>query len=132
MADLAPRTDLRTHLVANQVPPAGDRNLFDADPALREALAREGGGWAADRLRAAGAVAGSEHVAELARLANVGSPALRSHDRYGQRIDEVEFHPAWHELMSLATAHEVGTIAWRHRESRGTVLRRGDSSSGWR
>ncbi|MET0190193.1 MAG: acyl-CoA dehydrogenase family protein [Pseudonocardia sediminis] len=123
MADLAPRTDLRTHVVTNQVPPAGDRNLFDTDPALREALDREGGGWAADRLRAAGAVAGSEHVAELARLANTHSPTLRTHDRYGQRIDEVEFHPAWHELMSLAAEHEVGTVAWKHRESYGTVVR---------
>jgi putative acyl-CoA dehydrogenase len=120
---LSPRADLPTHRVENQPPPAGDRNLFDTDPALREALHREGGGWADDRLRAAGAAAGTEHVAELARLANEHRPSLRAYDRYGHRVDEVEFHPAWHELMSLATAHEVGTIAWRPGVDHGLTVR---------
>src|SRR6478672_136440 len=87
-----PSTDAR-----NQPPPIPDHNAFEAHAVLREALQREGAGWAEDRLVALGALAGRQDVHELGRLANENPPVLRTFDRYGHRIDEVEFHPAWHE-----------------------------------
>jgi putative acyl-CoA dehydrogenase len=107
-----PISVLDSHNVTNQPPPLAEHNLFESDPILREALNREGAGWAASRTRALGAILGSEHLWELARAANRYPPELKSFDRYGHRIDEVEYHPAYHELMSLAKAHEVHSIAW--------------------
>ncbi len=107
-----PMTVLGTHEVTNQPPALGGTNLYDADPVLREALHREGAGWAEDKARALGADAGSERVAEWADAANRHVPELRTFDRFGHRIDEVAFHPAYHELMALAKGHEVHSIAW--------------------
>lgn len=102
-----------THEVTNQPPPLGDVNLYDIDLPLREGLAREGAEWAEERVRSYGGVMGSERVMELGREANRFTPELRAFDRYGHRIDEVSYHPAWHELMSLAMAHEVHALPWR-------------------
>jgi putative acyl-CoA dehydrogenase len=102
-----------THEVLNQVPPL-TRDVAD-DPALLEALRREGAGWVADGeggLHELGARAGSAETQELARLANEHPPVLRTHDRYGHRIDEVEFHPAWHELMATAVTHGLHAAPW--------------------
>jgi len=111
---MAPGPDAHaTHVVANQPPPFEDRNLFDTDRALVEGLAREGGGWAAERVRAYGAVMGSARVLELGRQANRHAPELTAFDRFGHRIDEVAFHPAWHELMGLAMEHAVHALPWR-------------------
>ncbi|MGW2995728.1 DNA alkylation response protein, partial [Streptomyces sp. NPDC001193] len=87
----------QTHEVTNQVDP---HHGYDAaaDPALLEAVAREGAAWAIPELHRLGALAGSEQAAEWGRVANENPPVLRTHDRYGHRIDEVEFHPYWHEL----------------------------------
>ena len=92
-----------THEVANQPPPLVDYNAFEQDAALREGLGREGAGWALDRVRAIGAIAGSAEAIRWGFQANEHPPKLLTHDRYGNRIDEVEFHPAWHELLSVAT-----------------------------
>ncbi|MEE8444494.1 MAG: acyl-CoA dehydrogenase family protein, partial [Alphaproteobacteria bacterium] len=116
-----PRAILPTHEVTNQPPPIGDRNLFDDDPVLAAGLEREGAGWAKKDVRAFGALAGSEHVMELADLANRFPPELRSFDRYGQRIDEVEFHPAYHELMELAITHKLPSLAWTAKRKGGHV-----------
>jgi putative acyl-CoA dehydrogenase len=97
----------------NQPPPLPDYNAFEAHAVLREALHREGAGWAEDRLIALGALAGRQDVRELGRLANENPPILRTFDRYGHRIDEVEFHPAWHELLDHATAHGLHALPWR-------------------
>ncbi|WP_119461980.1 acyl-CoA dehydrogenase family protein [Rhodospirillaceae bacterium SYSU D60014] len=110
-----------SHEVTNQSPPLVDYNLFDSDPILRLALAREGAGWAADKVRAFGAVLGSERVAELAEAANRYPPELRTFDRFGHRLDEVVYHPAYHELMALAKTHEVHSIAWTAPRSGGQV-----------
>ena len=91
-------TPTTTHEVLNQVPPMEGRNLFEDHAALREALEREGGGWARDRLRAAGAFWGGEPM-RWGVEANEHPPVLHTHDRFGHRRDEVEFHPAWHALM---------------------------------
>jgi putative acyl-CoA dehydrogenase len=99
--------------VLNQPPPLPDYNAFELHVALREALHREGAGWAEHRLRALGDLAGRADVRDLGRLANENPPILRTHDRYGHRIDEVEFHPAWHELLGHATAHGLHALPWR-------------------
>jgi putative acyl-CoA dehydrogenase len=90
-----------THKVLNQAQPATGFNAFTGDVVLKAAIEREAP-WAADRCEALGALAGDEHVQELARLANRYLPELKTHDRFGNRIDWVDFHPSWHELMSLA------------------------------
>ena len=89
-----------THEVFNQAPPFADVNLFDGDPALGEALVREGAGWARAGLSALGARLGTAAVLELGRLANLHKPELHAFDRNGHRIDDIVFHPAWHALMA--------------------------------
>ncbi len=101
-----------THEVLNQVPLLAGHDVA-GDPALLAALDREGAGWAASSLHDLGALAGTAGTAEQARLANECPPVLRSHDRYGNRIDEVEFHPAWHQLMAVAVSHGLHAAPWR-------------------
>jgi putative acyl-CoA dehydrogenase len=100
-----------THEVRNQVPPLTGHDVA-GDPALLAAVDREGAGWAAAELHELGTLAGTAATAERARLANEHPPVLRSHDRYGHRIDEVEFHPAWHELMTTAVGHGLHAAPW--------------------
>ncbi len=100
-----------THIVQNQAAPAAGFNAFDSDVVLTAAIQREAG-WAAARCSDLGRLAGDEGVQELARLANRNLPELRTHDRFGNRIDWVDFHPAWHELMTLAWRHAVPNLAW--------------------
>jgi putative acyl-CoA dehydrogenase len=107
-----PVSTFESHEVTNQPPPLADYNLFDTDLILATALRREGAAWAENKVRDFGAILGSERVGELARAANRYPPELRTFDRFGHRIDEVEYHPAYHELMTLAKLHEVHSIAW--------------------
>lgn len=111
-----------THKVLNQARPAGGFNAFSGDAVLRAAIEREAP-WAADRCEALGTVAGDEEVQELARLANRHLPELKTHDRFGNRIDWVEFHPSWHQLMALAWKHEVPNLAWRTNQMNGHYAR---------
>lgn len=101
-----------THEVFNQAPPLAGHDLAD-EPALLEALNREGAGWAEESLHELGRLAGSERAERWGRLANENPPALHTHDRYGHRIDEVEFHPAWHELMEVAVRQGLSGSPWR-------------------
>ena len=103
----------QTHVVSNQVPPLRDLDLFSTNTPLVEALEREGAGWARARAQALGAFVGGEPLQEWGRLANENKPVLRTHDRYGNRIDEVEFHPAWHKLMDLGVRNELHCLPWR-------------------
>ncbi|HVS86397.1 MAG TPA: isovaleryl-CoA dehydrogenase [Gaiellaceae bacterium] len=96
---------------ANQPPPLSGHDLFAQNRPLAEALEREGAGWAAKRCSAFGSELGGEPL-EWGRLANEHPPELRTHDRFGERIDEVEFHPAWHELMRLSIAHGLHALSW--------------------
>jgi putative acyl-CoA dehydrogenase len=98
--------------VFNQPPPLEDVNLWEADRVLREAVECEGGGWIAERARELGAVCGSGETLELGRLANAHPPVLHTHDRYGHRRDEVEYHPAYHRLMELAVRYETHSLPW--------------------
>ena len=108
----APTSRLATHEVTNQPAPLPDCNLYAVDAALGEGLHREGAGWAEEAVRALGAAAGGAEVRQLARQANRNSPELRAFDPHGRRIDEVEFHPAYHELMRIGIGHQVHAIAW--------------------
>lgn len=116
-----PRTELETHEVTNQPPPFEDVNLFTSDAALRHALGHAGGAMHATRLTEFGARAGSAEVAEWAMQANKNTPQLKAFDRYGQRIDEVEFHPAYHALMHLGLEAGIASAAWNGIEA-GHVL----------
>jgi putative acyl-CoA dehydrogenase len=100
-----------THEVLNQPPPLIDYDVAD-DPALLDALVREGAGWAADEVRDLGRLAGSAQAREWGRQANEQPPRLHTHDRFGHRIDEVEFHPAWHSLLRVAVGHGLHAAPW--------------------
>ncbi len=93
-----------THEVFNQPDPLVDVNLFAGNQALRSALAFNAPGLDTAPLRALGQQVGSGEMQTHARLANVFTPQLKSHDRFGRRIDGVEFHPSYHALMGAATA----------------------------
>lgn len=108
MDDLPP---FETHRVANQPPPFEARDLWTDDVVLREAVAREGAAAFAGRLAGYGALAGDE-LYRLGFDANRDRPRLRTHDRTGQRIDAVEFHPAYHRLMDVAKTHGVAGLSW--------------------
>ena len=112
MGALRPRSQLGTHDVTNQPPPLEDLNLFETDAALREAISASGGANHRDRLHAFGARAGSAEVMDWAAKANEFVPRLKTFDRFGRRIDEVEFHPAWHALMKLGLEAGVASAAW--------------------
>ena len=111
-----------THEVRNQARPATGFNAFEDDRALSGLIAKLAP-WARDKLSALGAHAGSEAAQEAARLANEHEPKLVTHDRYGNRDDWVEFHPAWHQLMALAFQSEVHSLAWSTREPHGHLAR---------
>ena len=101
-----------THEVFNQPTPFENINLFACDPALQEAVRREGGQAALAGLDALGERLGSAELIALARLANVDGPQLRQFDRGGRRIDEVEFHPAWHGLMEVLIGAGLHAAPW--------------------
>jgi putative acyl-CoA dehydrogenase len=100
-----------THEVLNQVPPLVGYDVAQ-DAALLSALAREGGSWAEPELHELGWLAGDADTQEHARLANVNKPVLRTHDSRGYRIDEVDFHPSWHRLMTTAVSHGLHAAPW--------------------
>ncbi|HJW51641.1 MAG TPA: isovaleryl-CoA dehydrogenase [Burkholderiaceae bacterium] len=101
-----------THEVLNQATPFVAHNLYAIDAALQEGVARLGAGWAESELTSLGTQLGSGRVAEWARLANTFPPQLRNFDRNGRRVDEVEFHPAWHEVMRLMIGAGVHADPW--------------------
>jgi len=107
-----------THQVENQPLPLGAYNAWDTDPALRNAVERNGGSWGAELLSAHGATTGGVMM-ELGDLANRHKPSLRTFDRYGRRIDEVDFHPSYHQLMRHAMQAGVHNFSWRHADKAG-------------
>jgi putative acyl-CoA dehydrogenase len=109
--------------VLNQVSPLQPINLFETDLALQEALDREGGGWGAERAREAGAVAGSIEALEHGRRAERNEPILRTHDRYGRRIDQVELDPSWHWLLRGAIERGIAGLPWRDGAPGGHAVR---------
>src|SRR5258708_14869495 len=101
-----------THDVQNQPPALADYDLFASDRALSDAVAREGGGWASESLGAFGRRLGRAETIDWGFQANRDPRVLQSFDRFGHRRDVVEFHPAWHSLMTLAVAEGVHTAPW--------------------
>jgi putative acyl-CoA dehydrogenase len=112
MTSLHPRSRLETHEVSNQPPPFEDVNLFASDAAFQAAVAAAGGEVHAARLKDFGARAGSAETAQWAMQANENRPQLKAFDRYGQRLDEVEFHPSYHRLMELGLEAGISSAAW--------------------
>jgi putative acyl-CoA dehydrogenase len=102
-----------SHVVTNQPPPPHVPDPLGADPALRAALARNAPPWAAELAARASAFAGDPENHALATLANESPPRLRGWDRYGHRVDEIEFHPSWNTLMARAVALGLNGAAWR-------------------
>ncbi len=100
-----------THEVTNQVPPLVGHDTAQ-DPALLGALHREGAGWAEDEVHELGRLAGSAQAQEWGRLAERQPPVLHTHDRYGHRVDEVEYAPAYHRLMETAVGHGLHAAPW--------------------
>ncbi len=105
--------DRSTHEVLNQAPPIAPYNVFEADTPLREALEREGGAWGAERLRDTGELAGSPEAREHSERCERNEPVLRSHDRYGNRIDEIDLDPSWHWILREAIEREIHSLPWR-------------------
>ncbi|MCG7198205.1 acyl-CoA dehydrogenase family protein [Marinobacter pelagius] len=101
-----------THEVTNQPPALENYNLFDHDQALQEAAEREGAGHAVDTLRAFGDLAGNAATIDLGFRANANKPVFSTHDRFGHRIDEVDFHPSYHELMRIALENGLHSSPW--------------------
>lgn len=108
-----PISTLETHEVQNQPPPFVGQNLFLQDRALREALAAAGAASLEQALTDFGARCGSDEAQTWARQANENPPRLISFDRYGHRLDEVEFHPAYHQLMALGLDNGIAARAWQ-------------------
>ena len=100
-----------THVVTNQVPPLADHNPASS-PVLVEALIREGGQWGLDEVNELGAISGGAQAQRWGELADRNVPILHTHDRYGHRVDEVEYDPAYHELMRTAIAHGLHAAPW--------------------
>ncbi|HEU4974750.1 MAG TPA: acyl-CoA dehydrogenase family protein [Baekduia sp.] len=116
-------TAFATHEVRNQVPPLEGRNLFLDHAALVEGLHREGGGWAHDRAVEVGAFWGGEPMQVWGFQANEHPPVLHTHDRYGNRLDAVEFHPAWHQLMARGVHDEMHALPWNDPQPGAQVAR---------
>ncbi len=102
----------RTHDVTNQPPLLAGHNPYLLDAPLREALIREGAEWADGDLTALGELAGTPEAIEWGRLANENPPVLQTHDRFGHRRDEVEYHPAYHSLMETAVGYGMHATPW--------------------
>ncbi|HEY6930215.1 MAG TPA: acyl-CoA dehydrogenase family protein [Thermoanaerobaculia bacterium] len=110
---------------ANQPPPLIGFNAWAGDQTLRNAVEREGGGWISTRAGELGELVGSERMQVLAAQANRFPPELRTHDRFGNRIDAVDYHPAYHELMSLAFRAGLHSLAWAEARPGAWVARAG-------
>ncbi|MDP8955707.1 MAG: acyl-CoA dehydrogenase family protein [Actinomycetota bacterium] len=120
MAIVQPRRG--THEVLNQVPPLHEYNLFEQDRVLQEAVRREAGEWGLSELTDFGAMVGGR-VLQLGVLADRNPPQLRTHDRNGRRIDQVEVHPAWTELLHVGITAGIPSLPWREPRAGAHVVR---------
>ena len=125
-----PGTTHATHDVTNQPPPLFGHDVA-ADPALLAGLEREGAGWHAEDLHRLGRLAGSAEAQQWGEDANRHEPELRTHDRYGHRIDEVDFHPAWHKLLDVAVSEGLAGAPWADEVKPGVHVARAASFYTW-
>ncbi len=107
----------------NQPPILENYNLFTSDAALQTAVEAGGGAWNNARAEEFGAILGKAETLELGNLANVNTPVLKTHDRFGNRLDAVEFHPAYHALMRIGIENETHSLAWTSERSGAYVAR---------
>jgi len=112
-----------THEVFNQVPPLVDYDLAAADPLLLS-LVKEGAPWAVDEVRQFGWEAASTDGYDLGFDANENPPRLVTHDRYGNRLDQVDFHPAWHQLLRRSVGAGLHSLPWEANADPGSHLAR--------
>lgn len=112
-----------THEVLNQPPPLEDYDLLAAEPTLLDGLERHGAAAMVEHVREFGKRMASAEVYEWGFLANRNSPVLQSHDRFGNRIDRVDFHPSWHNLMTMAVSNGLHALAWEPGVKAGHVTR---------
>ena len=112
-----------THEVTNQAPPLVPYDAYVSDTPLRDAVKREGAAWAEEQLGDLGIIVGGEMMA-LGVLANENKPVFKPFDRFGHRIDEVSFHPAYHRLMELGVQHGTANFSWRHADMAGAHVAR--------
>ncbi|HUA12695.1 MAG TPA: acyl-CoA dehydrogenase family protein [Solirubrobacteraceae bacterium] len=111
-AAVAGGSPFHTHDVLNQPPPLEGVDVFTSNTPLVEATRREGAAWVLERGAELGRFVGGPPQQEWGRLANENRPVFRPFDRYGHRIDEVEYHPAYHELMQMGIENELHSLPW--------------------
>ena len=109
--------------VFNQPPALENYNLFESDVCLREAVEKNGGAWNNENAHAFGALLGKAETLELGNLANKNPPILKTHDRFGNRLDAVEFHPSYHALMRIGVENETHSLAWTSEKEGAFVAR---------
>lgn len=114
MRPRSPLAQLPTHEVTNMPPHLGDQDLWASDKPLRVAVNREGGSQHAAKLQAFGKLMGTDDQFLKAEQANKFSPEMKSFDRYGMRVNQVEYHPAYHDLMATAISNEIPSFAWNN------------------
>jgi putative acyl-CoA dehydrogenase len=123
MNPLGPAVDASTDAMLNQVPPLTNYNLFLTDSTLAKAVECAGAGWAREQLAELGRLLGTEEAQRWGFDANENPPVLHTHDRFGNRRDEVMFHPAWHRLMETSVAHRLHSLPWVAKKKGGYVAR---------
>jgi len=114
---------MSSHEVRNQPPPLEGHDVYGTDVALVEAVEREGAGWAAPQLHRLGCLAGSAEAITWGFEANASPPVLRTHDRFGHRIDRVDHHPSYHRLMTVAVGYGLHAAPWSAPRAGGHVAR---------
>src|SRR5579864_4654802 len=107
-----PADAINDQLAPNQVPPLTGYNLFLSDRTLAQAVEREDAGWAREQITELGRLLGTEEAQRWGFEANENKPVLHTHDRFGNRRDEVVFHPAWHNLMRTSLANRLHCMPW--------------------
>jgi len=117
----SPIHELPTHHVANQAPFLENYNLFETDLPLQQAIKRHHAQWAESMLDSFGKELGLASTIEHGRLANRNKPELKIFDRFGHRIDEVDFHPSYHHMMQLGMQFGVHSVAWKTDDTGGHV-----------
>ena len=123
MNDNAYQAMAETHEVFNLPQPLENYNLFRSDVALQQAVKREGAAPFTNIIDNFGALTGSAEVTQWGFQANKVKPEFRTHDRYGRRVDEVDFHPAYHHLMRTSIENGLHAIPWTEQKPGANVYR---------